>query len=78
MEGPCRSTNLERDFERRRHMTGQLQALGISATFVTAIVGRRLTDAERAACDPARLLRIYGGRMTDNEIACYLRSSGRR
>jgi glycosyl transferase family 25 len=64
--------NLERDVGRRRHMTGQLRAHGMSAAFVTAVDGRTLTDAERAACDRARALRIYGGAMTDNEIACYL------
>jgi len=64
--------NLERDTERRRHMTGLLAELGLAAEFMPAVDGRRLTTAERAAYDRARALRIYGVEMMDTEIACCL------
>jgi glycosyl transferase, family 25 len=64
--------NLERDAERRRYMTGRLLELGMTAQFVTAVDGRTLTEADRAAYDHVRALRIYGVPMMDNEIACYL------
>ncbi len=65
--------NLERDTERRRHMTELLQRLGLPAEFVPAVDGRRLTPSERdAAYDRARALRIYGVEMMDTEIACCL------
>ncbi len=65
--------NLERDSERRRHMAGLLERLGLAAEFVPAVDGRRLTPSERAAAyDRARALRIYGVEMMDTEIACCL------
>ena len=65
--------NLERDAERRRHMAGLLERLGLAAEFVPAVDGRRLTPSERAAAyDRARALRIYGVEMMDTEIACCL------
>ena len=64
--------NLARDTERRRHMTDLLAALGLEAEFVSAVDGRRLTAAERAAYDRVRALRIYGVEMMDTEIACCL------
>ncbi len=64
--------NLERDTERRRHMAGLLERLGLAAEFVPAVDGRRLTPSERAAYDRARALRIYGVEMMDTEIACCL------
>ena len=64
--------NLERDVERRRHMTEVLGGLGLTAEFVTAVNGRQLAESDRAAFGPARSRRIYGVDMMDNEIACYL------
>jgi glycosyl transferase, family 25 len=64
--------NLERDVERRRHMTAVLGGLGLSAEFVTAVNGRQLSESDRAAFDRARSRRIYGVDMMDNEIACSL------
>jgi glycosyl transferase family 25 len=65
--------NLARDVERRRHMTELLGGLGIAAEFVTAVDGRAgLSDADRAAYDKARALRVYGVDMMDTEIACFL------
>jgi len=64
--------NLERDTERRRHMAGLLEQLGLAAEFVPAVDGRKLTASERAAYDRARALRIYGVEMMDTEIACCL------
>lgn len=64
--------NLERDHERRRHMTELLSRLGLAAEFVTAVDGRALSDADRATYDRARALRIYGVEMMDTEIACFL------
>ena len=49
--------NLQRDVERRRHMTKLLEGLGLSAEFVTAVDGHTLSPAEREACDRARSLR---------------------
>ena len=68
--------NLERDTERRRHMTSLLRELGLAAEFVSAVNGRSLTAAERAAYDRARALRIYGVEMMDTEIACCLSHYG--
>ena len=62
--------NLQRQVERRRHMTALLDRLGLVAEFVTAVDGRALTPAERAAYDPARARRVYGVEMRDGEIAC--------
>jgi len=64
--------NLERDTERRRHMTRLLEELGLAAEFVAAVDGRRLTASDRAAYDRDRALRIYGVEMMDTEIACCL------
>jgi len=64
--------NLERDTERRRHMTELLGQLGLASEFVGAVDGRRLTASDRAAYDPARAHRIYGVDMMDTEIACCL------
>lgn len=64
--------NLERDVERRRHMTEVLGGLGLAAEFVTAVNGRQLAESDRAAFDRARSQRIYGVDMMDTEIACYL------
>ncbi len=64
--------NLERDVERRRHMTQTLAQLGLTAEFVTAVDGRRLSDSDRALYDRARARRIYGVDMWDTEIACFL------
>jgi glycosyl transferase family 25 len=64
--------NLERDVERRRHMTAVLGGLGLAAEFVTAVNGRQLAESDRAAFDRARSQRIYGVDMMDTEIACYL------
>lgn len=63
--------NLERDRERREHMTGTLGALGLRAEFVTAVNGRQLPAEYRAAYHPAKALRVYGVPMWDTEIACY-------
>ena len=68
--------NLERDVERRRHMTETLGALGLAAEFVAAVNGRALPAACRAAYDPAKALRVYGVPMWDNEIACYFSHYG--
>ncbi len=62
--------NLERQAERRQHMTGLLGRLGLAAEFVAAVDGHALTPDERAAYDPARARRIYGVEMRDGEIAC--------
>lgn len=64
--------NMERDAERRRHMTELLGGLGLAAEFVAAVDGRMLTASDRAAYDHARALRIYGVGMKDSEIGCYL------
>ncbi len=70
---PIFAINLERDAERRRHMTALLGRLGLAAEFVSAVDGRKLTASERAAAyDRARALRIYGVEMMDTEIACCL------
>jgi glycosyl transferase family 25 len=64
--------NLERDRERRRHMTELLGRLGLVAEFITAVDGRALSDTDRAAYDRTRALRVYGVEMMDTEIACFL------
>jgi len=64
--------NLERDRERRRHMTELLGRLGLAAEFVTAVDGRALSDADRSSYDRTRALRVYGVEMMDTEIACFL------
>ncbi len=64
--------NMPRDVERRRHITGLLDGLGLAAEFVTAVDGRLLTAADRAAYDRDRALRIYGVEMKDSEIGCFL------
>lgn len=64
--------NMERDTERRRHMTELLAGLGMQAEFVPAVDGRLLSPAERNAHDPARARRIYGVDMLDSEIGCFL------
>ena len=64
--------NMQRDTERRRHMTDRLGELGLVGEFVTAVDGAQLAAAERAAYDRARALRVYGVEMKDSEIGCYL------
>jgi glycosyl transferase family 25 len=64
--------NLERDAERRRHMEAVLRGLGLEAEFVAAVDGRTLNDADRAAYDADRALRVYGVAMMDSELGCYL------
>ena len=64
--------NLQRDTERRRHMAELLDGLGLEPEFVTAVDGGALSNRERAACDRARSLRVYGREMTNNEVGCYL------
>jgi glycosyl transferase family 25 len=64
--------NLERDVERRLHMTAELATLGFAAEFVPAVDGRTLGQADRAVYDANRALRVYGGPMSDAEIGCYL------
>jgi glycosyl transferase family 25 len=68
--------NLERDTERRRHMAATLAGLGMAAEFVTAVNGRALPPAYKAAYDRARALRVYGVEMWDTEIACFLSHRG--
>ncbi len=62
--------NLQRQAERRQHMTALLDRLGMAAEFVNAVDGQALTPGERAAYDPARARRVYGVEMRDGEIAC--------
>jgi glycosyl transferase, family 25 len=64
--------NLARDAQRRQHMSTLLAAHDLSAEFVPAVDGRTLSEAERAAYDPDRALRVYGVAMLDAEIGCYL------
>ncbi|WP_145735102.1 glycosyltransferase family 25 protein [Nitrospirillum pindoramense] len=64
--------NLEHDGVRRAHMTDQCARLGLAAEFVPAVNGRALGDADRAAYDRAKALRVYGVEMLDTEIGCYL------
>jgi glycosyl transferase family 25 len=64
--------SLERAVDRRAHMIGLLEGLGIEAEFVPAVDGRALTTADRGQYD-SRLARLnYRSEMTDSEIACYL------
>ncbi len=68
--------NMARDVERRRYMTGRLTELGMEAEFITAVDGRQLGPAERAAYDRQRALRVYGVEMMDSEIGCFLSHRG--
>ncbi len=65
--------NMARDVERRQYMTARLRELGMEAEFITAVNGRQLAAADRAAVyDRRRSLRVYGVEMLDSEIGCFL------
>ena len=64
--------NMERDTARREYIAAKLDEAGIAAEFVTAVDGRLLDAAGRAAYDRDRALRIYGVEMRDSEIGCFL------
>ena len=53
-------------------MAALLDRVGLAGEFIPAVDGRSLSAAERAPCDPARALRVYGKPMLDTEIGCYL------
>ena len=64
--------NMARDVERRAHMEGVVERLGMAAEFVVGVDGSTLPPADRAAYDRSRALRVYGVEMKDSEIGCFL------
>lgn len=64
--------NLARAPDRRAQMQVEAARLGLDIGFVDAVDGRSLSDAERAAYDPAARRRTWRAEMTSNEIACVL------
>lgn len=65
--------NLASSIERRRACADQLGRLGLTPTFVEAIDGRRMTDAEIAAMvDEGGRLRRAPKPLTKAEVGCYL------
>jgi glycosyl transferase family 25 len=65
--------NMPASADRRRACAGQLDRLGLTPTFVEAVDGRRLDDAEIAALvdEPGRLKRAPKP-LSKAEVGCYL------
>lgn len=64
--------SLERAEKRRAYMRDLVERLGLTAHFISAVDGQKLTDEQRARYSSQRATRVYGCDMTDNEIGCYL------
>jgi glycosyl transferase, family 25 len=68
--------SLDRAVERREYMKVLLSNIGVEATFISAVDGRRLSDEQRSAYNPELARRFYGCEMSASEIACYLSHYG--
>ncbi|MGE4314153.1 MAG: glycosyltransferase family 25 protein [Pseudobdellovibrionaceae bacterium] len=65
--------NRKKDADRRVKMEEQARKLGLELTFIEAVDGYALDDAEISAVyEASKRLRIYGRAMTRGEIGCYL------
>ena len=64
--------SLDRALDRRAHMQGLLDELGLTAEFVSAVDGIALTAEDRGQYDSGLARLNYRAEMTNTEIACYL------
>lgn len=69
---PCFVINLKRSPDRRAAMVEKLSSLGIDHSFIDAVDGKMMTDAQRAAYAPTRRRLFIGHDLTDGEIGCLL------
>jgi glycosyl transferase family 25 len=64
--------NLRQSEQRRRHVGGQLEALGMDHTFVEAVDGRQLSQVDRARLVDEDVVAKYPQWLTPGQIGCAL------
>jgi glycosyl transferase family 25 len=68
--------NLERSSDRRKHITSQLDALGLHCEIFPASDGARLSEHELGQYDEAYVIGQIARPMSRSEVGCYLSHTG--